>query len=56
MRRFGFESEMYQTLSCLPMMVRDKLDRAALKVSQRQWLSLELHKRRLIYESPADTE
>jgi hypothetical protein len=56
MRRFKFEAEMYETLSCLPMTVKKSLDRAALKVSHKQWLALELSERRTIRELPGETD
>jgi hypothetical protein len=56
MRRFEFEAEMYETLSCVPMTVREKLDRAAIKISHQQWLALELSERQMIRELPVDTD
>jgi hypothetical protein len=56
MRRFEFEAEMYETLSCLPMTVKKNLDRAALKISHKQWLALELGERRLIRDLAGDTD
>jgi hypothetical protein len=56
MRRFQFEAEMYEALSCLPMTVKKNLDRAALKISHKQWLALELSERRLIRDLPGDTD
>ena len=56
MRRFEFEAEMYETLSCVPMAVREKLDRAAIKISHQQWLALELSERRFIRELSVDTD
>jgi hypothetical protein len=55
MRRFQFEADIYETLSCVPMMVRAKLDRVAIKVSLQQWLALDLTGRRLICEAPVET-
>jgi hypothetical protein len=49
MRRFQFEADIYEALSCVPMMVRAKLDRVAIKVSLQQWLALDLTERRLIW-------
>jgi hypothetical protein len=56
MRRFEFEADMYESLSCVPMTVRKKLDRAAIKISHQQWLSLELSDRRMIRELQVDTD
>jgi hypothetical protein len=50
------KAEMYETLSCLPMTVKENLDRAALKVSHKQWLALELSERQLIRDLPGDTD
>jgi hypothetical protein len=55
MRRFNFEDELYRSLSCLPMVAKYKLDRAGLKVSQRQWLALEIAERQSICEAPDAT-
>jgi hypothetical protein len=55
MRRFGFEADIYETLSCVPMMVREKLDHVAIKISLEQWLKFALHERRQICALPIDT-
>jgi hypothetical protein len=39
-RRFKFEDEVHQTLSCVPMAVRRKLDRVGVKLSLEQWQQL----------------
>src|SRR5271170_6703373 len=39
-RRFNFEAEVYESLSCVPMAVRRKLDRAGVKVGLKQWRAL----------------
>jgi hypothetical protein len=56
MRRFEFEADMYEALLCVPMVVRERLDRAAIKISHQQWLALELSERRLICELSVDTD
>jgi len=39
-RRFKFEDEVHQSLSCVPMAVRRKLDLAGVKISLEQWQTL----------------
>jgi hypothetical protein len=55
-RRFGFETELYTTLSCLPLAARYKLDILGIKISIKQWLALEMNERRAICEMPADSD
>ncbi len=55
MRRFAFEAEIYETLSCIPMAVRAKLDRAAVKIALEQWLALGMAERRWLCEHPTAT-
>jgi hypothetical protein len=45
MRRFVFEADIYETPSCVPMAVREKLDCVAIKISLHQWLSFDLSER-----------
>jgi hypothetical protein len=40
MRRFRFEGDIYDSLNCVPMAARRKLDRVGLKVGLEQWQSL----------------
>ena len=55
-RRFGFETELYTTLTCLPLAARHKLDIIGIKVSIKQWLALEMNERHTLCEMPADSE
>jgi len=52
-RQFSFEAEIYQSLSCLPMAARRKLDRLGLKVSLDQWQGLSRGERLMICHAPA---
>lgn len=52
-RRFGFEDEMHQSLACVPMAVRRKLDRAGVKISLKQWQALAHHERAAVCHLPA---
>jgi hypothetical protein len=40
MREFMFEEEMHQSLACVPMAVRRKLDRVGVKIGLKQWQAL----------------
>src|SRR5579863_669704 len=40
MRYFKVEDEVHQSLSCVPMTVRRKLDRVGVKISLEQWQAL----------------
>jgi len=53
MRQFEFESEIYQSLSCLPMAARRKLDRLGLKISLEQWQQFSRGERLMICHAPA---
>lgn len=55
MRQFGFEAEIYESLSCLPMAARRKLDRLGLKISLAQWQRLSRAERLMICHAPAST-
>jgi hypothetical protein len=52
-RQFDFESEIYESLSCLPMAARRKLDRLGLKISLEQWQRLSRAERLMICHAPA---
>jgi hypothetical protein len=52
MRQFEFESEIYQSLSCLPMAARRKLDRLGLKISLEQWQQFSRGERLMICHAP----
>jgi hypothetical protein len=55
-RRFAFETELYATLTCLPLAARKKLDMIGIKISIKQWLALEMGERRAICEMSADSD
>src|ERR1700684_962065 len=55
-RRFKFEDEGYNSLACVPMAVRRKLDRVGVKVSLEQWQALAQHERLAICHLPTDSE
>jgi hypothetical protein len=55
-RQFAFEWEIYQNLECLPMTVKRKLDRIALKIGRQQWVAMGRGERLAICHLPADTE
>jgi hypothetical protein len=52
-RRFAFEAEMHDSLTCVPMPVRRKLDRIGLKVGLEQWRALSHGERLAICHLPA---
>jgi hypothetical protein len=54
-RKFRFEDEMHESLQCVPMAVRRKLDRVGLKIGLEQWKSLERGERLAICHFPADS-
>jgi hypothetical protein len=53
MRQFDFEAEIYESLSCLPMAARRKLDRLGLKISLEQWQRFSRGERLMICHAPA---
>ena len=55
-RRFKFEDEIHQNLSCVPMHARRKLDRAGVKISLGQWQALGRGERLAICHLPAESE
>ena len=55
-KRFGFETELYETLSCLPLAARHRLDTIGIKVHIKQWLAFDRNERLAICAAPADTE
>ena len=54
-RRFKFEDEVHQSLSCVPMAVRRKLDRIGLKIGLAQWQQLGLGERLAVCHLPVDS-
>jgi len=55
-RRFKFEDEVHQSLACVPMAVRRKLDRVGVKVSLEQWQALAQHERLAICHLPTTSD
>jgi len=52
MRRFQFEKELYESLSCLPMTARRKLDQLGIKLGLEQWQQLGRGERLMICHAP----
>jgi hypothetical protein len=55
-RKFKFEDEIYNSLSCLPMAARRKLDQLGLKIGFDQWQQLSRGERLMICHAPVATE
>jgi hypothetical protein len=53
-RQFGFEEDVYATLSCVPLAVRRKLDLAGLKISLAGWQALPRSERLALCHLPVD--
>lgn len=51
-RKFKFENEIYESLSCLPMAARRKLDQLGIKVGLEQWQHLSRGERLMICHAP----
>ena len=54
-KNFEFERQLNADLSCPPLAARQKLDALGIKISRKQWLTLEMLERREITEMPADS-
>lgn len=54
--RHRFESEIYPTLSRIPLHVRMKLDLVGLKISLKHWLAFSFEERTALCHLPAETE
>ena len=54
-RQFQFEAEIYQSLSCVPMQARRKLDAVGIKVHLAQWQQLGRGERLMICHAPANS-
>lgn len=54
-RQFQFEAEIYQSLSCVPMQARRKLDAVGIKVGLAQWQQLGRGERLMICHAPANS-
>ena len=55
-RKFKFEDEIYQSLSCLPMAARRKLDALGIKIGLAQWEQLGRGERLMICHAPSNSE
>jgi hypothetical protein len=55
-RKFKFEDEIYDSLSCLPMAARRKLDHLGIKIGLEQWQHLSRGERLMICHAPNTTE
>jgi hypothetical protein len=51
-RKFKFEDEVHESLQCVPMAVRRKLDRVGLKIGLEQWKALDHGERLAICHLP----
>ena len=54
-RQFQFEAEIYESLSCVPMQARRKLDAVGIKVGLAQWQRLGRGERLMICHAPANS-
>lgn len=54
--RYQFESEIYPTLSRIPLHVRMKLDLTGVKISLKGWLAFSLEEREVLCHLPVETE
>ena len=55
-RKFEFEADIYESLNCLPMAARRKLDALGIKVHLAQWERFGRGERLMICHAPADSE
>jgi hypothetical protein len=55
-RKFEFEADIYESLNCLPMAARRKLDALGIKVHLAQWEQFGRGERLMSCHAPADTE
>ncbi len=54
--RYRFESEIYPTLSRIPLHVRMKLDLTGVKISLKSWLAFSLEERGVLCHLPVEME
>lgn len=54
--RHRFESEIYPSLSLIPLHVRMKLDLTGVKISLKSWLAFSLEERTVLCHLPVETE
>lgn len=55
-RKFKFETEIYDSLNCLPMAARRKLDALGIKLHLTQWEQLGRGERLMICHAPTDSD
>jgi len=55
-RKFNFEAEIHESLNCLPMAARRKLDAVGIKLHLAQWEQLGRGEKLMICHAPADSE
>ena len=55
-RQFQFEAEVYESLSCVPMQARRKLDSVGVKIHLAQWQQLSRGERLMICHAPASLD
>src|SRR5215469_6659505 len=55
-RKFQFEADIYESLNCLPIAARRKLDALGIKVHLAQWEQFGRGERLMICHAPTDTE
>lgn len=56
MRQFAFEADLYETLECLPMTVKRKHDRIAVKIGRKQWTAMGQGERMAVCHLPAESK
>jgi hypothetical protein len=55
-RKFNFEAEIYESLNCLPMAARRKLDALGIKIHLVQWEQLGRGERLMICHAPSESD
>jgi hypothetical protein len=55
-RKFNFEAEIYESLNCLPMAARRKLDALGIKIHLAQWEQFGRGERLMICHAPAESD
>jgi hypothetical protein len=55
-RKFKFEADVYESLNCLPMAARRKLDALGIKIHLAQWERFGRGERLMICHAPAGTD
>jgi len=56
MRKFTFEADIYDSLNCLPMAARRKLDALGIKLHLAQWGQFGRGERLMICHAPTDSD